>query len=177
MATYTASEDISRVAARITARIERAFHREEIDGLRLAAIARAAAMIAIAIWLFSLMGAFAWYYMPFLAVFIVTAFANYGLTKSQYGRTWHTFALHAFDVALLTFVLVAPNPLLVAEIDYPWPLATQFSLREFPLVLCLGRARGVGQLFSAGPALGRCGEYHRLVDWVLLGVDDARYPD
>jgi cation transporter-like permease len=61
MATISATDNHSNVAARITARIERAFHQEEIDGLRLAARVRAVAMIAIAIWLFSLMGTFAWY--------------------------------------------------------------------------------------------------------------------
>jgi adenylate cyclase len=131
MATISATDNHSNVAARITARIERAFHQEEIDGLRLAARVRAVAMIAIAIWLFSLMGTFAWYYMPFLAVFILTAFANYGLAKSSYGRAWQTFALHAFDVGLLTFILLVPNPLLVSAVDYQWPLATQFRFENF----------------------------------------------
>jgi adenylate cyclase len=193
MATISATDNHSNVAARITARIERAFHQEEIDGLRLAARVRAVAMIAIAIWLFSLMGTFAWYYMPFLAVFILTAFANYGLAKSSYGRAWQTFALHAFDVGLLTFILLVPNPLLVSAVDYQWPLATQFRFENFlwyfvlialaalgsysPRVLRPDRARGTGQLFPACPALGRCGVHHSLVDWVLLGDDDARYPD
>ncbi len=131
MSTSPAKVDPSDVAGRIAARLERAFHRGEIDGLRLAARARAVAMIAIAIWLFSLLGAFAWYYMPFLAVFILSGFASYGLAKSPYGRPWQTYAFHAFDAALLTTVLLVPNPLLIAEIEFPWPLAMEFRFENF----------------------------------------------
>ena len=131
MATSPATDGPSDVASRIAARLERAFHQEEIDGLRLAARARAVAMIVIAIWLFSLLGTFAWYYMPFLAVFVLSGYASYRLAKSAYGHTWQTFALHAFDAGLLTFVLLVPNPLLINATEYPWPLATQFRFENF----------------------------------------------
>ena len=131
MASYSATNDIADVSAPTIARIEVAFQNEEIAGLRLAARARAVAMVAIAIWLFTLMRFQAFYYMPFLAVFIGTAFTNYDLAKSQYGRPWHTYALHAFDAGLLTVILVVPNPLLTAAIDYQWPLATQFRFENF----------------------------------------------
>ena len=127
----TATDNIADLHAPMTAPIERAFHHEEVAGLKLAAQARAVAMFAIAIWLFSLMRYQAWYFMPFLAVFMATAFAHFGLAKSHYGRTWHTFALHAVDAGLLTFILVVPNPLLVAAIDYQWPLATMFRFENF----------------------------------------------
>jgi len=131
MVSHVATNDLDDDNARMSERIKAAFHNEEIAGLRLAAQARAVAMVAIAIWLFSLMRFQAWYFVPFLAVFIGTAFVNYGLAKSRYGRPWHTFALYAFDTGLLTFLLVVPNPLLTAAIDYQWPLATSFRFENF----------------------------------------------
>ncbi|MCZ6586635.1 MAG: hypothetical protein O7B24_01655, partial [Alphaproteobacteria bacterium] len=131
MASHVATNELADDNARMSERVKAAFHNEEIAGLRLAAQARAVAMVAIAIWLFSLMRFQAWYFIPFLVVFIGTAFVNYGLAKSRYSRPWHTFALYAFDTGLLTFLLVVPNPLLTAAIDYQWPLATSFRFENF----------------------------------------------
>ena len=131
MATISATDDTTDGAARTTARIERAIHREEIAGLRLAAQARAVTMVAIAVWLFSLMGFHAWYFVPFLVFFAGTGFVSFALAKNQFGRPWHILVVHAVDAGLLTFILVVPNPLLVAAIDYQWPLATQFRFENF----------------------------------------------
>ena len=64
--TTTATDDIAGITARTAERIIRAFYDEEIAGLKLAAQARAVAMVGIAIWLFSLMRYQAWYFIPFL---------------------------------------------------------------------------------------------------------------
>ena len=127
----TATDDIAGITARTAERIIRAFHDEEIAGLKLAAQARAVAMVAIAIWLFSLMRYQAWYFIPFLVFFSGTGFASYALARHRFGRPWHIFALFAVDAGLLTFILVVPNPLLVGAIDYQWPLATMFRFENF----------------------------------------------
>ncbi len=131
MASPIATDDLANVAGRTTARIRRAFQREEIAGLKLAAQARAVAIVVIAIWSFSISGIFAWYFMPYLVVFVGTGFANYALAKSSYGRPWHTFAIHGFDAVLLTVLLLVPNPLLDASFDYQWPIQTMFRFENF----------------------------------------------
>ncbi len=131
MSTSSTAVDLADVAGRTTARIERAFHNEEIAGLKLAVQARAIAMVAIAVWLFTLMGARAWAFVPFLAIFVATGFANFVLSKSRFGRAWHTYVLYIADVSVLTFILVAPNPFLAPETGFEWPLATVFRFENF----------------------------------------------
>lgn len=111
----------------IPRRLARAFHDAELTGLKHSAIARTFALTVIMVWLFFLMRAAAWFYLPLLVVFCAIPVANYGLARSRFARDWYGYVFFALDAILLTFTLLYPNPLLEAN----WPLATSFRFGTF----------------------------------------------
>lgn len=128
MSTFESDIDENDVAAPgIPRRLVRAFHRAEVAGLKHAAIARGIALVIILIWLFSLNGPSARFYVPHFIIFAVIPAIHYGLARSAYSRAWHGYLFFTLDAALLTFTLLFPNPLL----EQAWPLPITFRFGNF----------------------------------------------
>lgn len=113
-----------RMAARqrLSRRLDRAFQRQVVTGLWMAALARLGAIAVITIWLFTYLGEAAWFYVPAMAIFAGNPLLNYVLARGRFARNWYGYAFYALDVAVLTVVLLLPNPLL----DSAWPVQLTF---------------------------------------------------
>ena len=106
------------VASRVSNRIDAAFQREELAGLRLAVRARLAALAVIGLWLIWLVGLpEALYYEALLLIFAGIGVASYQVARSPYHQAWHKYIFLTADLALMSFTLTIPNPL----IETTWP--------------------------------------------------------
>ena len=122
--------DESPHTKRLDTRLGLAFQEQERRGLKLAAHLRAIAMTAISVWIFVLLGQAAWFYMPVVVAFVASGYAHYALSRRGFRSDAHTFLFFLTDVVLLTFALLAPNPLLM-DMAYPWPEQMAFRFGNF----------------------------------------------
>lgn len=111
-------------------RLGSAFQKQEQEGLKLAAHLRAVAMIAITIWVFLLLGHAAWFYVPVTVLFVISGYLHYALSLRGFRSDGHAFLFFLFDVVLVTFALLAPNPLL-ADSLLVWPEQMAFRFGNF----------------------------------------------
>ena len=115
--------------ARLDARLGSAFQEQERQGLRLAAHLRGIASLAISIWLIILLGDAGWFYIPIIALFVASGYGHYLLSRRGFRSDAHAFGFFLFDVVIITFALLAPNPLLpTAEL---WPPQATFRFGSF----------------------------------------------
>jgi len=106
--------------------VEQALARDKREGLRLAVKARFVGLAIIAPLLVYLNQDWdVLYYLILLAGFALTGWAQ--MRIGRVGRSRSELALLFFDLALLTFVLVYPNPFR----EDPWPLAMQYRYGGF----------------------------------------------
>lgn len=109
-------------------RLGAAFQLHEREGLKFAAHLRAVAMLAITIWLFVLLEEAAWFYAPVTALFVASGYLHFTLSRQGFRSDVHAFLFFLFDVVLVTFALLAPNPLLAAEaVMWPDQMAFRFG--------------------------------------------------
>lgn len=109
-------------------RLGNAFQKQEQEGLKLAAHLRAAAMAAITFWVFLLLGAAAWFYVPITVLFVVSGYLHFAMSRRGFRSDAHALLFFLIDVALVTIALLAPNPLLGAGLlDWPEQMAFRFG--------------------------------------------------
>lgn len=109
-------------------RLADAFLREEKSGLGFAMWVRISALTAIACWLLYIVPMpRVLYWLGIIALFLVLSAAPLiARAQSRHWRVW-TALFVLLDVALLVFVLLFPNPMLVSD----WPIQTQLRLSNF----------------------------------------------
>ena len=122
--------DESPHTKRLDQRLGLAFQEQERQGLKLAAHLRAVAMTAISVWIFVLLGQAAWFYMPVVVAFVASGYAHYAQSCRGFRSDAHTFLFFLTDVVLLTFALLAPNPMLM-DIAFAWPEQMAFRFGNF----------------------------------------------
>lgn len=115
--------------ARLDARLGAAFQEQERQGLKLAAHLRGIASLAISIWLVVLLDAGGWFYIPIIALFVASGYGHYALSRRGFRSDAHAFAFFLFDVVIITFALLTPNPLL-PNADL-WPPQAAFRFGNF----------------------------------------------
>ena len=109
-------------------RLGAAFHLHEREGLKFAAHLRGVAMFAITVWLFVLLGHAAWFYLPVTILFVASGYLHFVLAHHGLRSDGNAFLFFLFDVVLVTFALLAPNPLLTAEaVIWPEQMAFRFG--------------------------------------------------
>lgn len=109
-------------------RLGAAFQLHEREGLKFAAHLRAVAMLAITIWLFVLLKGAAWFYLPVTVLFVASGYLHFALSRQGLRSDALTFLFFLFDVVLVIFALLAPNPLLAAEaVVWPEQMAFRFG--------------------------------------------------
>ncbi len=119
------------------ARIELAFLREEIERERLAVQARIASLVVIGVWIASLMPfREALFYHALILVFCAIGYGHYFVTEKKSNRAVPRLALIAADYALLTFTLIADNPL--NDWQMPPPLRLENGGFAFFFVILAG---------------------------------------
>ncbi len=104
-------------------RLREAFEAEERESIELAYRVRLTAYAVIALWLtvqFPLVQAI--YYDAFLGAFAALAYSQRRLRRGPRQATWQVYAFTFVELALLTFVLLVPNP---------------FDPKEFPIQISL----------------------------------------
>ncbi|MDA0786871.1 MAG: adenylate/guanylate cyclase domain-containing protein [Proteobacteria bacterium] len=115
--------------ARLDARLGAAFQDQERQGLKLAAHLRGIASLAISIWLIILLGKAGWFYIPIIALFVASGYGHYLLSRRGFRSDAHAFGFFLFDVVIITFALLTPNPLLPpSEL---WPPQARFRFGGF----------------------------------------------
>jgi adenylate cyclase len=109
-------------------RLGAAFHLHEREGLKFAAHLRGVAMFAITVWLFVLLGHAAWFYLPVTILFVASGYLHFVLAHHGLRSDGNAFLFFLFDAVLVTFALLAPNPLLTAEaVIWPEQMAFRFG--------------------------------------------------
>ena len=115
--------------ARLDARLGAAFQAQERQGLRLAAHLRGIASVAISVWLIILLGQAGWFFIPVIVLFVASGYGHYLLSRRGLRSDAHAFGFFLFDVVIITFALLAPNPFLpAAEL---WPPQVTFRFGSF----------------------------------------------
>ena len=110
--------------ARQKRRFAAAFRTAERDGVRLLVGARTIALLAIGAWILATFPPWAGPYYASLAIALgAPGFALGALSGASFYRPWFKFALAGLDAALLTAILLLPNPF------EPEPLPAQLALR------------------------------------------------
>jgi adenylate cyclase len=129
--------------------LKEAFAREEFAGLRFAFRLRLVTLLAIAAWLIvSVPGVRVLYYLGLIALFILLG--GVPLLLRRYGR-WGIGAIAVvalLDAALLTYALLAPNPL----VDTTWP--PQITLRFHNFLYFFVFLAGAALSYSPAHVLG-----------------------
>lgn len=115
---------------RFESRLGAAFRQQEQEGLRLAAILRAVATAAIIVWLFVLLRGAAAFYVPILLLFAASGVAQYRLARRGISGDGIAIGFFMVDVALVTFALLAPNPMLSTD-TFVWPPQMSFRFGSF----------------------------------------------
>ncbi|MHA1114104.1 MAG: hypothetical protein ACTSRY_06320, partial [Alphaproteobacteria bacterium] len=118
-------------------RLAAALVAEETRGQRMAAWLRVIALAIIGVWIFfeNATGVVI-YYEGILAVFVLLGFAPVWLRRRGHFAPWHRYLFPALDFALLTYALLAPNPLEEAWFPDAWRL--QFSNEVYFFILIAG---------------------------------------
>jgi adenylate cyclase len=153
-------------------RVRDAFEDEEIKGLRLALNVRLIALVVISIWLviqnFTVATLF---YLAFMPLFALLGAAPLALRRAGVNEPWVRYAFPLLDVALMTFMLFATNPLEVhwlpigmklrfgTEIYYYVLLAAAMLTYSSRVVLATGAAAALGWVLGALWVLGQPGTY------------------
>lgn len=116
-------------------RSQAAIEAEEMIGLRLGAVVRAVTMIVIAVWLFFQVPleevAFYW---ALLAAFILAGWLPYGFRLHDGTQDWVFYLFPLLDAALMTFALLAPNPLDKETLPAPMLLRMGNEIYFFPII-------------------------------------------
>ena len=121
------------------ARIADAIAAEEQAGLSFAFAARSIAVVAVAIWLPTIVDApRVYYYLAFVAGFFVLGLVPYLLRRHRYARLVK-FAFTLLDVILITAVIIVPPPDAIA-IDWPIQMRVRFAEYLYLLLLLIGSA-------------------------------------
>lgn len=110
-------------------RLDAAFQAQERQGLKLAAHLRGIASLAISVWLIVLLGDGGWFYIPIIALFVASGYGHYLLSRRGFRSDAHAFAFFLFDVVIITFALLSPNPLLAGT--ELWPPQATFRFGSF----------------------------------------------
>ncbi|MBO6783621.1 MAG: adenylate/guanylate cyclase domain-containing protein [Alphaproteobacteria bacterium] len=140
-------------AGGLDTRLGLAFQEQEREGLKLAAHLRAVAMAAITLWVFILLGRAAWFYVPVIVAFVASGYAHYAMSRRGFRSDAHSFLFFLIDVVLLTFALLAPNPMLM-DSAFPWPEQMAFRFGNFNYyylliaLFVLGSYSGRAMLFA-----------------------------
>lgn len=126
------------LAERRRNRIDTAFAAEQLAGTRLAMIARLVAVASIAVWLVVLLDAEAIYYLTFITLFGANGIAQYVTARRRPDRRWPAYLHVAFDLAMMTFLLVVQNPL--AAHQFPAGFSYRFDNFVYFFVILAGEA-------------------------------------
>jgi adenylate cyclase len=141
-------------------RIARALLAEERERLRLTIRARSAALVAI-LALVSLLTEWPemlWFH-GLIVIFIATGLLQLRLQQPGLHRDWYKYAFAALDFALLTFVLLYPNPL--SELEFPAQMLLRFGSFLYFFVILAGLA------FTFHPRLVLWGGICAAVFWTI----------
>ena len=158
--------------ARLDARLGAAFQDQEREGLKLAAHLRGIASVAISIWLVVLLEDGGWFYLPIITLFAASGYGHYLLSRRGFRSDLHAFGFFLFDVAIITFALLTPNPLL-PDADL-WPPQTTFRFGNFNYyyllvsLFLLGSYSARAMLFAG---------FACVIAWVSGIFWIARFPD
>lgn len=117
---------MSSQAIAIEGRLQAAIETEELNGLRLGALARTISMAVIAVWLgLQLPLAEVLFYWMLLAGFILAGWLPYDHLRRGKRWSWPRYVYPLVDAALLAFTLLVPNPL--DAMTYPPPMFLRFG--------------------------------------------------
>ena len=99
---------------RMTARVTRAFVREERFGIRIATYARLVALVVIGVWVavqnWNSGATMVAFYLGTVAAFAALGLGHLFLSESRFRRPWHKYAFVTLELALLLFILIQPPP-------------------------------------------------------------------
>ena len=140
--------------------LDETFDRHEREGRRLQLRGRVAALVAI----YVLVAAIApypetFYYQFLVIVFLLTGFIPAVIDRLGWLRNWHLYLFVTLDFALMTVMMLYPNPF--SPTDYPPQLALRFEAFGYFFVLIAGLA------FSDQPRLVLWGGFVGIVSWVV----------
>lgn len=144
----------------IAPRQRQAFEAEEREGQQLAIRGRSLALVVIAILLCFVTpfpGVF--YYHGLLAIFLLLGLADALLSQRGLRRPWHGYAFATLDFALLSFMLLYPNPF--GAFEYQPQLGFRSGTFVYFIVLLCGLA------FSYHPRTMLLGGLAGAVMWAL----------
>ncbi len=141
-------------------RLQSAFEGEERDSLTLAFRVRLAAYGAVALWAAIQMDFLpSLYILGMILAFTALATAQWSLRRSRHTAPWHAYAFAIFEAALLTYVLMAPNPL--DHFTYPVQVGLRFGSFIFLFMLLALAA------LTYSPRLVICTGVSMVVFWTL----------
>jgi adenylate cyclase len=153
-----------------TADVRNTFAEEERNGQRLALKGRLITLVPIAILLlFVTPIPDVFYFHALIAVFAVIGLAGFYWQHQPGYRPWHQHVFAAGDFALLTIILVIPNP--IATLEYPPQLTYHLNNSIYLYVVLLGLA------FSYRPTTVIIGGIAGAVCWGLGLVWMLSLPD
>ncbi|MVA99519.1 adenylate/guanylate cyclase domain-containing protein [Nitratireductor sp. CAU 1489] len=146
------------------------FDRHEREGRRLQLRGRVAALVAIYI-LVAVIAPYpeSFYYQSLVIVFLLTGFIPAAIDRLGWLRNWHLYVFVTLDFALMTVMMLYPNPF--SPTDYPPQLALRFETFGYFFVLIAGLA------FSDQPRLVLWGGFVGIVSWVVGLTWLASLPD
>ena len=115
----------SKLRQRIADRVDDSIAKEALDGICHAATVRSAALVVFAAYVVvDVPFPDGWFYLGFLAVFLVVGMAHRFAAVRLFPATWPSYLFILADSCLLAYAFVAPNPLS----DDQWPI--QMRLRN-----------------------------------------------
>ncbi len=149
-----------QVLGRMDARVARAFEAEELRGRRLEMYGRTIALAVILV-LITVVTPFpaALFYYALISVFGALGWLRYWAGRQSWHRSWHQFALAGLEVVLVTYTLLAPNPL--RALDIPAQAILHLNNVNYLTVLLAGLA------FSYRPGLVLWGGFVGAVSWTV----------
>lgn len=107
------------VEAARDARLEQAFATEERRALKLLMLGRGGVIAAVVIFLLiQFPNASGLYWSALTLVFGLVGIANYKITQSRLFRPWQLYIFVALDAAIITFIILYPNPYLAEIFPY-----------------------------------------------------------
>ena len=164
------SISLSSTSSTGNADVSHTFAQEELNGQRLALKGRIFTLIPIAVLLFFVTPMpDVFYFHSLIAVFGLLGVAGYLWQRHPAYKGWHQHLFAASDFALLTVILIIPNP--IATLEYPLQLTYHLNNSIYLYVVLIGLA------FSYRPATVVIGGITGAICWGIALLWMLSLPD